>query len=990
MANINSRRFGLILCCFLLIGFGHSSYGENVGNGGCPVGCRCYPSTSYVDCSGLNFTAVPPGLGRNTTKLDLSMNYIERLPPRAFSHLPHLEELRLCDNQLSQLPATVFEGLDRLKTLLLQVNYLTEVPAEALQNLSKLVALHIDANHIKEVPAHSFKGLTSLKQLWMDDNMLSEIPVEAINKCPTLENLELGLNNISVIPDYAFVNLSRLMVLMLHDNKIEMMGDHALDGLEKLMMLKLINNKLSEFPVAISSLRNLTELLLKRNNIEYIKNYAYAGNPISDIDLTGNPIQTVGKHAFSNMPKLKRVTLSEASDLIEFPDFTGSNNIITLQLDRASILSLPDNLCELLPNLKSLDLHSNKIVAIPNLSGCKELGIINLGGNEITSLEGKLLNGLSKLKDLTLNNNYITHIPADAFIGLTGLEYLDLNRNSIKEIDPEAFVPISTLNDLNLSENEFSVLPTLGLEGLTILKTAGTELLHDFPPVSAFPEISRLRLAYAYHCCEFLEVEPVYTEGVGSIVESVDWRGSESQLIQWTNMTRHYWGGNMSIGQDMQGLPSIDYYAFLEGSEYNTNSYLEFDFIPRQEIECTPKPGPFTPCDDLFGWWALRIGVWVVFLLALFGNGTVIFVIVVSRTKMCVPRFLICNLACADFFMSIYLGFLAIIDASTLGDFKKYALMWQHSSGCQIAGFLAVLSSELSVYTLAVITMERHYAITHAMHLNKRLTLKTACMVMAGGWILALLCATLPLLGFSSYSKFAVCLPFETENVMSLAYVMAIMTVNALAFCIIVGCYLKMYCSIRAGSAWNSNDSRVAKRMALLVFTDFACWAPIAFFSITSMFHAPLISLNGAKVLTIFVLPMNSCANPFLYAIFTKQFKKDCGVICRRLEEKSTMSTRSLTKLNSSKHHSSSAASLRQVSVADKGRNSVSCSNGLPPECYQQLMVVKTVPNDYATTEEKPETSQNQALLDRKNFGDIPLVAQHKACGLTDSDDREW
>lgn len=85
--------------------------------------------------------------------------------------------------------------------------------------------------------------------------------------------------------------------------------------------------------------------------------------------------------------------------------------------------------------------------------------------------------------------------------------------------------------------------------------------------------------------------------------------------------------------------------------------------------------------------------------------------------------------------------------------------------------------------------------------------------------------------------------------------------------------------------AWNSNDSRIAKRMALLVFTDFLCWAPIAFFSLTAVSGLHLISLEEAKVFTIFVLPLNSCANPFLYAIFTKQFKKDCVLLCKRIEE---------------------------------------------------------------------------------------------------------
>lgn len=202
-----------------------------------------------------------------------------------------------------------------------------------------------------------------------------------------------------------------------------------------------------------------------------------------------------------------------------------------------------------------------------------------------------------------------------------------------------------------------------------------------------------------------------------------------------------------------------------------------------------------------------------------------------------------------------------------------------------MAGFLGVLSSELSVFTLSVITLERHYAITHAMHLNKRLSIRHASYIMATGWVFSLTLATLPLLGISDYRKFAVCLPFEIESSMSLGYVIFLMLINGAAFTILMGCYLKMYCSIRGSQAWNSNDCRIAKRMALLVFTDFFCWAPVAFFAFFAVGGINIISVEGAKVLTIFVLPFNSCANPFLYAITTKQFKKDCVVICKRIEE---------------------------------------------------------------------------------------------------------
>ena len=132
-------------------------------------------------------------------------------------------------------------------------------------------------------------------------------------------------------------------------------------------------------------------------------------------------------------------------------------------------------------------------------------------------------------------------------------------------------------------------------------------------------------------------------------------------------------------------------------------------------------------------------------------------------------------------------------------------------------------------------------------------------------------------------------------------YVCFLMAANCLAFNIIVSCYLKMYCSIRGSQVWNSNDTRIAKRMALLVFTDFVCWAPISFFSLTAAFGHDLISLDDAKVFTIFVLPFNSCANPFLYAIFTKQFKKDCTLICKRI--KSSRVSKGISRLSNRGGH---------------------------------------------------------------------------------------
>lgn len=78
------------------------------------------------------------------------------------------------------------------------------------------------------------------------------------------------------------------------------------------------------------------------------------------------------------------------------------------------------------------------------------------------------------------------------------------------------------------------------------------------------------------------------------------------------------------------------------------------------------------------------------------------------------------------------------------------------------------------------------------------------------------------------------------------------------------------------------NDMTIAKRMALLVFTDFACWAPIAFFGLTAISGYPLIDVPKSKILLVTFYPLNSCANPFLYAILTKQYRRDFFILLSR------------------------------------------------------------------------------------------------------------
>lgn len=311
--------------------------------------------------------------------------------------------------------------------------------------------------------------------------------------------------------------------------------------------------------------------------------------------------------------------------------------------------------------------------------------------------------------------------------------------------------------------------------------------------------------------------------------------------------------------------------------------YSEFDYDLCNEVvdvTCSPKPDAFNPCEDIMGYDILRILIWFISILAITGNIIVLAILITSQYKLTVPRFLMCNLAFADLCIGIYLLLIASVDIHTKSQYHNYAIDWQTGPGCDAAGFFTVFASELSVYTLTAITLERWHTITHAMQLECKLQLRHATSVMLVGWLFAFAVALFPIFGISSYMKVSICLPMDIDSPLSQLYVMSLLVLNVLAFVVICGCYTHIYFTVRNPNiASSSSDTKIAKRMAMLIFTDFLCMAPISFFAISASLKVPLITVSKSKILLVLFYPINSCANPFLYAIFTKNFRRDFFIL---------------------------------------------------------------------------------------------------------------
>ena len=55
--------------------------------------------------------------------------------------------------------------------------------------------------------------------------------------------------------------------------------------------------------------------------------------------------------------------------------------------------------------------------------------------------------------------------------------------------------------------------------------------------------------------------------------------------------------------------------------------------------------------------------------------------------------------------------------------------------------------------------------------------------------------------------------------------------------------------------------------MALIILTDVICWVPIVICGVSAAYGNTLITTSNAKILVVFFLPLNACANPFLYSL---------------------------------------------------------------------------------------------------------------------------
>eukprot|EP00057_Strongylocentrotus_purpuratus_P010845 XP_011665319.1 PREDICTED: G-protein coupled receptor GRL101-like [Strongylocentrotus purpuratus] len=294
----------------------------------------------------------------------------------------------------------------------------------------------------------------------------------------------------------------------------------------------------------------------------------------------------------------------------------------------------------------------------------------------------------------------------------------------------------------------------------------------------------------------------------------------------------------------------------------------------------------------------LRIFIWILGGSAFIGNGFVFAYRVFKQKKdrkTIVQSSFITNLAVSDFMMGLYMITIASADIYFRGNYALHADEWQSSALCKVAGMLSVISSEASVMFIMMISVDRCIHILlpfkQGLHLSPTAARCSQLIIWCIGTLVSVLPVVIPAYNEGNfYGQSGVCLalPLTVDRPAGWHYSISLFIgANFVAFLVTLLCYLAMYIRYQqskqmlAQTGKGSRDDKrltedikLAWKMSLIVGTDLICWFPIIVMGLLAAAGKLTISAQVYAWTAVFVLPVNSSLNPYLYTLSSLHGKK--------------------------------------------------------------------------------------------------------------------
>lgn len=313
-------------------------------------------------------------------------------------------------------------------------------------------------------------------------------------------------------------------------------------------------------------------------------------DPVLEAGLRAKPeIPDTGPISCSDMEALNLFVYHGFFNSEKITDITGLNyakNLTILNLSLNEITSIKSRDFRGMTSLTTIQLGYNDITSIESgaFSGLNSLINLVIDGNKITSIESGLFSGLTKLILLYLSDNDITSIKSSDFSDLISLITLDISSNKISNIESDAFSGLNSLTFLNLDINDIVSIERGVFNGLTSLDFLGLRNNHisSIESIDFSGLISPTNLNLSGNDITSIEIGSF--SGLSSL-ESLDLRVNDITTIE--NRTFDGLSSLSKLSIDFNGLTDVS--PFKELAHRNVNN-LELFQIQRNCLTLSKVP----------------------------------------------------------------------------------------------------------------------------------------------------------------------------------------------------------------------------------------------------------------------------------------------------------------------------------------------------------------------------------------------------------------
>ena len=329
----------------------------------------------------------------------------------------------------------------------------------------------------------------------------------------------------------------------------------------------------------------------------------------------------------------------------------------------------------------------------------------------------------------------------------------------------------------------------------------------------------------------------------------------------------------------LRGLDSLE---TVQADNYKLccSDILPLGFNP---AACSAPSDEVSSCRNLLRSHVYRVSLGVMAVLTLTGNLAVFVKRAVVGSVTSGFHVFTLMLCVSDWLMGAYLAVIGVADRLYLDSYLRHDVAWRTGNVCAAAGFLCTASTEASALFVCLITADRLLVLLFPFS-RLRFGRKTGALAAVAVWLLVCVLAAVPLLpatrhwGFYSHNAICMPLPITRRDFPGHRYAFGLFIVLNLALFVFIAVgQLLIYLSVRknslsmaeslaASSPRDQRDQRLARRLFTVVMSDFLCWFPIGLLGLLSKLDVA-VSGEVNVAMAIFVLPVNSAINPFLYTV---------------------------------------------------------------------------------------------------------------------------